>query len=260
MISRDEALQKAAGMTPKPRSLGAYVRELVLRGFFDAPVTSKQIVEAVRAQFSRRFPAAYVQIYLKPYFEAGILRAQDSNGGRKNVWFGTWLSEQETSHRGAAERLRIRVDTRGWHPEVAEDFQLALGCYAGKLWKPAAVMTRRAYEGALTQRYRITHGLDPEKEGTCPKCNTKLGKRPMSISDLHNWAVRSRLVREKMDGISVLLKDLGAGGAHPTKSLVIDPETAEIIVKCGSVLLGDVHRKKAVPSAVLTSIPLSAGN
>jgi hypothetical protein len=248
-MSRDEALQKAAEMKPKARTLGAYIKQLVLAGVFDAPMRSKQIVDSVRSQFGRRFRVQYVQTYMKPYQEAGVISSQPSSTGKGNAWFGSWIAEDDRSLRVTAERLRIKPDTTRWHPEVAEDFQLALACYAAKLWKPAAVMTRRAYEGALTQKYRSVNGVDPQKEGSCPKCHASLGKRPMSITDLHNWAVVSSLVREKMDGISILLKDLGAGGAHPTKSLVIDPETAEIIIKCGSVLLYDLHRKKHIAAS-----------
>jgi len=257
MISRDAALQKAAQMTPKARSLGAYTKQLVLAGVFDAPMTSKQIVDSVRSQFGRKFQVQYVPTYMKPFLEAGIISSQPSSNRKGNVWFGSWIAEDDRSLNVTAERLRIKPDTTRWHPEVAEDFQLALACYTAKLWKPAAVMTRRAYEGALTQQYRSVHGVDPQKEGSCPKCSARLGKRPMSITDLHNWAVKSTLVREKMDGISILLKDLGAGGAHPTKSLVIDPETAEIIVKCGSVLLYDLHRSKNI-AAPTAAMPVSS--
>jgi hypothetical protein len=254
MISRDEALEKAAAMSPKTRSLGAHIKRLILAGFLDTPATSRQIVDAVRSQFGRRFRVTYVQTYMRPYLEAGVVISRPSPDGKGNIWFGTWIPDDERSLRVTAERLRIKADTTRWQPEVAEDFQLALACYSAKLWKPAAVMTRRAYEGALSHRYRTVHGTEPEKEGSCPKCNTKLGRRPMSITDLHNWAVRSSLVREKMDGVSVLLKDLGAGGAHPTKNLVIDPDTAEIIVKCGSVLLHDLHRgKKFAPPQALNA-------
>jgi len=139
------------------------------------------------------------------------------------------------------ERLRLKVDTTGWNAEVAEDFQLGVSCYANKLWKPAAVMVRRAYEGSLILKYQSVEGRDPEKQGTCQKCSTKLGTRPLSITDLHYWAARKGFVREKMEGLSILLKDLGAGGAHPTRSHVVDPDTAEIIVKCGAVLLRDLY-------------------
>ena len=245
MIDRNEALEKARAMQPRPGGLGAYIRELLLGGFFDSSASSRDIIRAVKEQFGRRFPVTYVPTYMKPYLEAGLLRAQESADKRSNAWFGAWLAESEATRRLAAGHLRIKLDTTGWHPEVAEDFQLGLACYTSKLWKPAAVMVRRAYEGALIAKFRSTEGREPEKQGTCPKCGTALGKRPLSITDLHYWAVGLGLVREKMDGLSVLLKDLGAGGAHPTKGPVIDPDTSEIIVKCGAVLLRDLHRKGA---------------
>jgi hypothetical protein len=241
MNERDEALKKAKALPTKANSLGAYIKQLVLRGFFDSPTRSPDIIRAVKDQFGRRFPVSYVQTYMKPFLRAGILRAHGFEGGRGNTWLGAWLTGAHGAEHDTGERLRLKVDTTGWDPEVAEDFHLAVSCYTNKLWKSAAVMVRRAYEGALTIKYRTMEGTDPEKQATCPKCSTKLGIRPLSITDLHNWAVRNNLVREKMDGLSILLKDLGAGGAHPTKTRVLDPETAEIILKCGGVLLHDLR-------------------
>jgi hypothetical protein len=241
MTDRDEALKKTKTLVCRRNSLAAYLRELTLRGFFDSSKQSRDVVKAVRDQFGRRFPVSYVQTYMKPFLQAGILQAQDSANGRGNAWLGSWLREDERSPHGMGERLRLKVDTTGWNAEVAEDFQLGVSCYANKLWKPAAVMVRRAYEGSLTLKYQAIEGRDPEKQALCPKCSTKLGHRPLSITDLHYWAARSGFVREKMEGLSILLKDLGAGGAHPTKSHVVDPDTAEIIIKCGAVLLRDLH-------------------
>jgi hypothetical protein len=248
MMNRDAALEKIRAIPTKSGTLAGYIGELALGGFFDAPAHSAEVIKAIKDQFGRRFPVPYLQTYMKPFLQAGALRAQESHDRRGNIWFGAWLADDEKSLRTTTERLRIKLDTTGWNAEVAEDFQLGIGCYSNKLWKPAAVMVRRAYEGALIEKYRINLGVDPEKQGKCPNCKASLGKRPLSITDLHYWAVGLGLVREKLDGLSVLLKDLGAGGAHPTKSTVIDPDTAEIIIKCGAVLLRDLHHKKPIRS------------
>jgi len=47
----------------------------------------------------------------------------------------------------------------------------------------------------------------------------------------------------------VLLKDIGAGGAHRTKSIVVDEDTAEIIIKCGAILLQDLHAHRAISTS-----------
>jgi hypothetical protein len=243
MIERDAALLRAKQLKFSSKSFRAYLQDLILGGYFDNPSQSKDIVKAVRDRFGRKFPVSYVQTYIRPFLTAGVLRGKELPGRRGNLWFGAWLPDSELSVRGAAERLRISTDTTGWPPEVAEDFQLGLGCHSNQLWKAAAVMVRRAYEGALILKYKEIEGKEPEKEGSCPKCSAKMGRRPMSITDLHYWAAGQGQVREKMDGISILLKDLGAGGAHPTKSRVMDPDTTEIILKCGAVLLRDLYRR-----------------
>lgn len=258
MGSRDTALRKAQELSVEPGTLAAYIQHLVLEGFFDRPVRSKDVVEGVRSRFSRRFPVGYVQVYMKPFLEGGIVRSRSLGGSKGNLWYGAWLPEDQLGARAVAEKLRVSVDTAGWEPESAEDFQLALSCYAHELWKPAAVMVRRSYEGALISRYRKIEGSEPEKEGSCPKCHAKFGKRPLSLTDLHLWAAERGLVRQKMDGLTILLKDLGAGGAHPTKTRVMDSDTAEIIIKCGAVLLRELYRKARAARKKRMPIQLTA--
>lgn len=245
MIQRDEALNKAKQLQAKPDSMAAYIRELIVRGYFDSRLPSRTVVKDIKDLFGRKFPVSYVQTYMKQFLQAGLLRAKDDARGTGNVWVGAWVPEDESLQRRRGDRLRLKLDTTGWDPEVAEDFRLSRSCYSDRLWKPAAVMCRRAYEGALILKFRTTEGTEPEKQGTCPKCSMKLGIRPLSITDLHLWAVRNHFVREKMDGLSVLLKDIGAGGAHRTKSVVVDEDTAEIILKCGAVLLQDLYAPQA---------------
>ena len=253
MTHRDEALNKAKQLEAKPDSMAAYIRELIVRGYFDSPLPSRTVIKTIKDLFGRKFPVPYVQTYMKQFLQSGILRGKDDAQGHGNAWVGTWVTEAEGARRQRGDKLRLKLDTTGWDPEVAEDFRLSRSCYTDGLWKPAAVMCRRAYEGALILKYRTAEGADPEKQGSCPKCSSKLGLRPLSITDLHVWAVRNQFVREKMDGLSMLLKDIGAGGAHRTKSLVVDEDTAEIVIKCGAVLLQDLHAQKAIPTSPQTA-------
>lgn len=244
MSSRDAVLEKVRELKVESGTLAGYIRSLVLEGFFDRPVLSKNVVEATRSRFGRRFPVAYVPVYMRLFLEEGIIRSKQLGGRRGNLWYGSWLPQDHLGARTVGEKLRVSVDTTGWDAESAEDFQLALSCYGQQLWKPAAVMVRRSYEGSLIAHYRKLEKSEPEKVGTCPRCNSKFSKRPLSLTDLHLWAANRGLVREKMDGLTILLKDLGAGGAHATKSRVIDSDTSEIIIKCGAVLLRDLYGKR----------------
>ena len=58
MNERDDALRKAKALTPRRGSLAADPKELTLRGFFDSPAQSRDVVKAVRDQFGRtsQFP------------------------------------------------------------------------------------------------------------------------------------------------------------------------------------------------------------
>ncbi len=246
MSSREIAMKQAKCLVCKTGSLAAFIRELTLEGYFDTAASSGELLSAVKNRFGRKFPVTYVQTYMKPFLQAGILRAKRSEKYVGNLWLGSWLKSDSRSKN--VKSLDLEIETTAWDVESSQDFDIAILCYTNELWKPAAVMVRRSYEGALALRYRSIEGNDPTRQAVCPKCSTKLGTRPLSITDLHNWASKNGLVREKLDGLGVLLKDLGAGGAHLGKSNVIDSNTAEIILKCGAVLLGDLYLQR--PTAV----------
>src|SRR5882724_9174850 len=107
MISREEALNRTKAIAVKHGSLGHFIRELIIRGLFDSPVHSAEIIRAVRDEFGRKFPVSYVQTYMKQFLEAGVIRAQASPGQRGNSWRGTWVV---SCHRGNHQRLKLAVD------------------------------------------------------------------------------------------------------------------------------------------------------
>ena len=70
MTQRDEALNKAKQFQARPDSMTAYIRELVVRGYFDSPLPSRTVVKAIKDLFGRKFPVPYVQTYMKQFLQA----------------------------------------------------------------------------------------------------------------------------------------------------------------------------------------------
>jgi hypothetical protein len=80
----------------------------------------------------------------------------------------------------------------------------------------AMVLCRRAYEGALVESYRTKERKEPIEDVRCPKCGETIRpKSYMGIAKLHNWAIKSGLVTERLKQVGFLLSEVGAGAAHP---------------------------------------------
>src|ERR1700730_12060377 len=99
MIQRDEALNKAKQLQAKPDSMAAYIRELIVRGYFDSPLPSRTVGKDIKDLLGREFPVSYVHVPIKQLLQAGILRAKDNARGPGNVWLGAWVPEDESSQR-----------------------------------------------------------------------------------------------------------------------------------------------------------------
>jgi uncharacterized C2H2 Zn-finger protein len=57
---------------------------------------------------------------------------------------------------------------------------------------------------------------DPVSDILCPHCGKIIrSKSYMGIGKLHNWAIKSKVITEKLKQVGFLVSDIGAGGAHP---------------------------------------------
>ncbi len=113
------------------------------------------------------------------------------------------------------------------------------GCYLSSL-----VMCRRAYEGALIEKYKETEKSDPLKQIACKNCkNVVRANVFMSITELHKWAVDTKVISDKFRDVGFLVPNLGSGGAHPTEDFPRDQEVANIVVSTTLSLLKQVYSR-----------------
>lgn len=123
--------------------------------------------------------------------------------------------------------------------EAIRDFNN--GCYISSL-----VLCRRAYEGALAETYKlVTHGT-PIEDVLCPHCNKKIrGQSYMGIGKLHSWAIKNKIISEKLKQVGFLISDIGAGGAHPPlEEFPRDLEIAKLGITATVTLLKQIYAKK----------------
>lgn len=96
------------------------------------------------------------------------------------------------------------------------DLEEAIKDYDNGCYLSALVMCRRSYEQALVSLHKSKTGRDPVEDQRCPKCGAVI--RPgayMGIAKLHSWAIREKVITERLKQVGFLLTDMGAGAAHP---------------------------------------------
>jgi hypothetical protein len=78
--------EAAAKLEIKPKSRPALLQRLVVDGFFDAPVSSEQIVKKIGERFGRRWKTKWVQLYLRRFMDGYIIHAVKLTGQKANYY------------------------------------------------------------------------------------------------------------------------------------------------------------------------------
>jgi len=137
--------------------------------------------------------------------------------------FLSWLKEADLVKKIGRGRYTLKlIDPK----ETYSDLEYAEKNLKQKMYPPALVMCRRAYEGILIKKYKLTTGEEPIVKKYCKKCKAEIGKFPIGISNLHNWAVDNNFIPEELKGVGHTLAKVGVIGAHPYEE-TLDREDVE---------------------------------
>jgi len=124
------------------------------------------------------------------------------------------------------------------------DLEEAIKDYDNGCYPSCLVLCRRSYEGALANMFKSITKTEPIQDDLCPKCNKKIRTRYMGITKLHNWALKEKLITEKLKSVGFLTADLGAGGAHPPLfDFPRNPEIAKLGILATITLLKEIYSK-----------------
>ena len=125
------------------------------------------------------------------------------------------------------------------------DLEEAIRDYSNDCYPSCLVLCRRSYEGALVKSFQSITKMEPIQDILCPKCNKKISTRYMGITKLHSWALKEKLITEKLKSVGFLTADLGAGGAHPPLfDFPRNPEIAKLGILATITLLKEIYSKK----------------
>jgi len=78
--------EKARALPIDPHSRYAHLQKLICEGFFDAPVSSENVVTRIKETFGKRWKTLHVQTYMQKFMNAGIIHAVKPAGHKGNYW------------------------------------------------------------------------------------------------------------------------------------------------------------------------------
>jgi len=78
--------EKAKAMALSRGSRYAMLRQLILDGFFDRPVSSEEVVRRIKETSGERWGTSIVQTYMKRFLREGIIHAVKPQGHSRNYW------------------------------------------------------------------------------------------------------------------------------------------------------------------------------
>jgi hypothetical protein len=76
----------AHALVVDPKSRVALLKRLVLDGFFDFPVSSKDVVLRIREKFGKRWQSSWIQVYLRRFMDAGAIQGVKPTGQKGHFW------------------------------------------------------------------------------------------------------------------------------------------------------------------------------
>jgi len=127
----------------------------------------------------------------------------------------------------------IRLDLA----EAIKDFDN--GCFLS-----AQIMCRRAYEGALREKYKEIEGKEPQEDFRCPSCKNIIRKNSeLSVTKLHKWAVEKKIIHEKLQNIGFLIPEVASGSAHsPKEPFPRDRQIAKLAIEATFALICQIYK------------------
>lgn len=176
-IVPDSGAGVAAGSTAVRRD-GDHemIRVLITEGFFDAPVSSRDVVRRIRERFGVRWATGRVQIYMKKFLVAGVLHAVKPAGTDKNFWVRASVQRSAALQMiGKSQRVReienqlfSEALSRRIEPVLGNELQQLRGNF-GRNGDCAAFLLRKMLEKLMIIVFGKVHREsvleDPAKPG-----------------------------------------------------------------------------------------------
>lgn len=93
-MSGNTLKQKAAALNLDPKGKHQLIRRLIVDGFFDRPVSSRDVVHKIRERFGKKWKTNHVQTYMQKFVAGDIIQAVKPDSQNQNFWLLTSISRE----------------------------------------------------------------------------------------------------------------------------------------------------------------------
>lgn len=93
-MSSEPLKDKAKNLRLQKGSKHEFIRTLIVKGFFDLPRTTKELIGEIRDTFGKKLKSSEVQPYMKKFMSEGIIRAVKPKGFSGNFWIIANISKE----------------------------------------------------------------------------------------------------------------------------------------------------------------------
>ncbi len=130
---------------------------------------------------------------------------------------------------------------------VRLDLAEAIKDYDNDCYLSSQVMCRRAYEGALREKFHEIESREPREDFLCLHCKKIINRNVnLSITKLHRWAIDNKIIHEKFQNIGLLIPELSSGAAHPMETPIPrEKQIAKLTMEATFALLSQLYKKNS---------------
>jgi len=118
---------KARVLEIAPGSGYALLQKLIIEGFFDMPVSSKEIVERIREKFGQKLKVNHVQTYMKKFMVEEIIHGVKVIGKRGNYWVLSCMPKREALNHIGKTRKVLEMEGELFSARLVERLQKDFG-------------------------------------------------------------------------------------------------------------------------------------
>lgn len=102
----------------EPGSKHAMLRQLVLDGLFDSPVSSAEVVRRIAEKFGARVKTSHVQTYMRKFMEHGIIHAIKPEDSTANYYVLASVSRAQAASEIGKDRQARQVEQQLFSPDL----------------------------------------------------------------------------------------------------------------------------------------------
>src|SRR2546428_6879568 len=108
----------ARALAVNPQSRSSLLKRLILDGFFDSPVSSKDVVLRIREKFGKRWDTRWVQIYMRRFMEADVIHAVKPAGQHTHFWVLSDVTREDAVRRIGRGRKTQELEASLFSPHL----------------------------------------------------------------------------------------------------------------------------------------------